>query len=129
VSIDVANRRPTLMDALTPVLDLLAGAGVRVTLDFTQLNPPGCYLHPPSISWRFNGGDFEATYKLTIVTEATDRTRAVANLSIQLDELVQVLGGLAVSAEPVDVLTADGSFNLPGYDLTWTQRIRSRRTA
>jgi hypothetical protein len=118
--------RPTVQDALMPVLDLLSGAGIRVTLDVTQLNPPGCFLALPSIDWRFQGGDFEASYRLTIVAESTDRTRAVANLSEQLDELVTVLGNRPVHADAVEVATADGTNTLLGYELSWSQRIRRR---
>jgi hypothetical protein len=128
MSIDVAQRRPTLMDALTPVLDLLAGAGVRVTLDYALLNPPGCLLQLTSLAWRFNGGDFETTYKLTVVTGDTDRTHAVVNLSAELDTIVAALKFAPVTAIPVDVLTADGTSSIPGMELTWSQRIRGRKT-
>jgi hypothetical protein len=128
MSIDV-DGRPTLMDALTPVLDLLAGAGVRVTLDYALLNPPGALLQLTNLDWRFQAGDFSTTFKLTVITGDTDRTHAVANLSAELDRIVVALGFLPVTAVPVDVLTADTTASLPGMELTWTQRIRGRRAA
>ena len=125
MSIDVTTR-PTLMDALTPVLDTLSGAGVRVTLDYKALNPPGCLLHPPTLAYRFQAGDFTATYRLWLITSATDRTQQVQNLGEQLDQVVTALKHSAVTASPVEVPTSDGTATLPGYELVWTQRIRRR---
>lgn len=127
MSIDV-GRRPVLMDSLTPVIDLLTNAGIRVTLDIAQLNPPGCLLGPPELDFRFNAGDFTASYSLTVVVGSTDRTKAIGNLSDYLGEVLAVLGDRAVTARPVDVTLADASTTLPGYELRWTTRIRSRRT-
>ncbi len=127
MSIDV-GRRPVLMDALQPVLDLLTAAGIRVTLDIVQLNPPGCLLGPPELDFRFAGGDFTATYVLIVVVGSTDRTKAIGNLSDFLTEVLIALGDRAVTARPVDVTLADQSTTLPGYELRWTTRIRSRRT-
>jgi hypothetical protein len=125
VSIDVA-RRPVLMDALTPVMDLLTTAGIRVTLDIVQLNPPGCLLGPPELDFRFNGGDFTAAYTLVAVVGSTDRTKAIGNLSDYLTEVLTALGERPVTARPVDVTLADASTVLPGYELRWTTRLRRR---
>ena len=126
MSIDVA-RRPVLMDALQPVLDLLTAAGIRVTMDITQLNPPGCLLGPPELDFRFNGGDYTASYVLVACVGSTDRTKAISNLSEYLTEVLIALGDRAVTARPVDVTLADASTTLPGYELRWTTRIRQRR--
>jgi hypothetical protein len=125
MSIDVA-RRPVLMDALTPVLDLLTSAGIRVTMDITQLNPPGCLLGPPELDFRFNGGDFTATYVLIATVGSTDRTRAIGNLSDYLAEVLAALGDRPITGRPVDVSLADASSALPGYELRWSTRIRRR---
>lgn len=125
MSIDV-GRRPVVMDALTPVVDLLTAAGIRVTLDIVQLNPPGCLLGAPELDFRFNGGDFTASYTLVVVVGSTDRTRAIVNLSDYLSEVLQALGDRPVTARPVDVTLADASTVLPGYELRWTTRIRRR---
>ena len=126
MSIDIATRRPTLMDALTPVLELLTAAGIRVTMDIVQLNPPGCLLGPPELDFRFNGGDFTASYTLIAVVGSTDRTRAISNLSEYLSEVLVALGDRPVTARPVDVTLADASTVLPGMELRWTTRIRRR---
>ena len=125
MSIDVA-RRPVLMDALTPVMDLLTGAGIRVTLDITQLNPPGCLLGAPELDFRFNGGDFTASYTLVAVVGSTDKTRAIMNLSDYLSEVLVALGDRPITARPVDLTLADASTLLPGMELRWTTRIRRR---
>lgn len=126
MSIDIATRRPTLMDAITPVIDLLTAAGIRVTMDISQLNPPGCLLAPPELDFRFNGGDFTASYTLIAVVGSTDKTRAIANLSDYLSEVLLALGDRPVTARPVDVTLADASAVLPGFDIRWSTRIRHR---
>lgn len=126
MSIDVA-RRPIVMDALTPIIDLLEAAGIRVTLDIAQLNPPGCLLGPPELDFRFPGGDFTATYVLIATVGSTDRTKAIVNLSEFLSEVLVALGDRPVTARPVDVTLADASTALPGYELRWSTRIRQRK--
>lgn len=125
MSIDVATR-PTLMDAIRPVLDQLTAAGIRVTLDITQLNPPGCILLPPELDFRFNAGDFTASYTLIATVGSSDRTRMIAALSDYLPTVLQALGDRPVTGRPVDVTLADSSTALPGYELRWTTRIRHR---
>jgi hypothetical protein len=126
MSIDIATRRPTLRDAIDPVLDLLTAAGIRVTLDITQLNPPGCLLGPPELDFRFNGGDFTASYVLVATVGSSDRTKMIYSLSDYLVEVLAALGDRPVTARPVDVTLADASTVLPGYELRWTTRIRHR---
>lgn len=126
MSIDVANRRPTLVDALRPVTDALTAGGIRVTLDISQLNPPGCLLGPPELDFRFNGGDFTASYSLIAVVGSTDKTRAIGNLSDYLTDVMAALGDRPLTARPVDVTLADASTVLPGYELRWTTRLRHR---
>ena len=126
MSIDIATRRPNLMDAMTAVLEQLTAAGIRATLDITQLNPPGCLLLPPELDFRFNAGDFTASYTLVCTVGSSDRTRMIASLSDYLSEVLQALGDRPVTGRPVDVTLADASTVLPGYELRWTTRIRHR---
>lgn len=121
---DVIGRRPTVSDAIAPILELLIAAGLRATVDVVQLNPPGCLLLAPELLFRFAGGDFTATHRLIAVVGSTDRTRAIAALSDYLDQVVAALGDRAVSARPVDVTLADASTLLPAYELQWTERVR-----
>jgi len=125
MSIDVA-RRPVVLDALRPVLDSLTAAGIRVTLDIAQLNPPGCMLGAPELDFRFNAGDFTASYSLIAVVGSTDKTKGIANLSDYLAEVMLALGDRPLTARPVDVTLADASTVLPGYELRWSTRIRHR---
>jgi hypothetical protein len=126
MSIDV-TARPVLMDAVAPVIAQLEAAGIRVTLDITQLNPPGCLMLPPELEFRFNGGDYTATYGLVAVVGSTDRSKGFANLSEFLSQVLAALGDRAVTGRPVDVGTADASTSLMGYQLSWTTRVRGRR--
>jgi hypothetical protein len=126
MSLDVATSRPTVMDAIRPVMEQLAAAGIRATLDIAQLNPPGVILLPPELDFRFNAGDFTASYALIAVVGSSDRTRMIVALSDFLPSVLQALGDRPVTARPVDVTLADASTVLPGYELRWTTRIRHR---
>lgn len=126
MSLDIAGRRPALADALTPVLQLLETAGIRVTLDITQLNPPGCLLLPPELDWRFNAGDFTAGYTLVVVVGSSDRTKMIYTLSDYLTEVLVALGDRQISGRAVDVMLADASTSLPAYELHWSTRVRHR---
>jgi len=124
MGIVAAGPRPTLMDALEPVLAMLDQAGIRVTLDYSKLNPPGCYLGPPELDFRFKAGDFTAAYTLLVVAGANDGTRAVQVLSAELDRVIVALGSQPVTARPVAVLPSDNSNVLLGMEVSWSSRIR-----
>jgi hypothetical protein len=119
-----AGPRPTLLDALTPVLAMLDQAGIRVTLDYSKLNPTGCYLGPPELDYRFKAGDFTANYTLLVVAGANDGTQAVRVLSAELDRVIVALGSRPVTARPVAVVPADASSVLLGMEISWSDRIR-----
>jgi hypothetical protein len=125
MSLDYGSR-PTVMDAIRPVMEQLTAAGIRATLDIAQLNPPGCILLPPELDFRMNAGDFTASYALIATVGSSDRTRMIVALSDYLPSVLQALGDRPVTARPVDVTLADASTVLPGYELRWTTRIRHR---
>jgi len=114
------------MDALAPALSMLENAGIRVTLDYAKLNPPGCYLAAPELDYRFKAGDFTAAYTLLVVAGANDGTRAVQVLSTELDRVMTALSNLPVTARPVAVLPADNSNVLLGMEVSWSSRIRGQ---
>jgi len=116
--------RPTLLDALTPVVAMLEAAGIRVTLDYSKLNPTGCYLGPPELDYRFKAGDFTASYTLLVVAGSNDGTRAISVLSAELDRVIVALGNRPVTARPVTVVPADNSNVLSAMEVQWTDRIR-----
>ena len=126
MGIVAAGPRPTLMDALTPVLAMLDQAGIRVTLDYSKLNPTGCYLGPPELDYRFKAGDFTAAYTLLVVAGANDGTRAVQVLSAELDRVIVALGNQPVTARPVAVMPSDNSNVLLGMEVSWSSRIRGQ---
>jgi hypothetical protein len=112
------------MDALEPVLAMLDQAGIRVTLDYSKLNPTGCYLGPPELEYRFKAGDFTATYTLLVVAGANDGARAVQALSVELDRVLIALANYPVTARPVSVLPADNSTVLLAMEVSWSSRVR-----
>lgn len=118
-----AGTRPLLTDALRPVLEALAAADIRCTLAIKDINPPGCYLHPPELLFRFHAGDFTANQKLLLVTSSKDRTASYDDMSALLDAVLVALGDRAVVARPADVETSDLSTYLTAYELTWADRI------
>jgi hypothetical protein len=118
--------RPTLLDALAQALSMLEGAGIRVTLDYSKLNPTGCYLGPPELEYRFKAGDFTAAYTLLVVAGANDGTRAVQALSAELDRVIVALGNQPVTAKPVAVVPADNSNVLLAMEVSWSSRIRGQ---
>jgi hypothetical protein len=115
---------PTLSEAMRAVTDALAAAGIRVTLDVRQLNPPCALLHPPDLAWRFRGGDMTVTHRLLLVCSAGDRTASYDRMSDLLISTQQALGDRVVTAAPTDVETSDLSAFLTAYELHWTERVR-----
>jgi len=120
----VVGRRPILLDAMTPILDALSGAGIRVLVDIKVINPPCAFLHPPELAFRFREGDFTARHKLLLIAAASDRTASYANMSDLLLQAQQALGDRAVVAVPAQVETSDLSTFLTAYELSWTENVR-----
>jgi hypothetical protein len=120
----VTPARPLLVDAMTPVVDALTAAGIRVTLDVKRINPPGCYLHPPELVMRWRAGDFTATHRLLVVAAASDRAASYVAISDLIDQVLQALGDAPVTLRPAAVETSDVSTYLTAYDLIWTDRVR-----
>jgi hypothetical protein len=120
----VTPTRPFLVDAITPILEALEAGGIRVTLDVKDLNPPGCYLAPPEIEFRFRAGDFTATHTLLLVVRNTTRRLAMAEMSGLLVAVQTILGERVQRARAVDVPTNDGTAVLLGYEFSWHERVR-----
>ena len=126
MSIDVATSRPSVMDAIRPVMEQLAAAGIRVTLDIAQLNPPGCILLPPELDYPVQRRRLHGELRAVVTVGSSDRTRMIVALSDFLPSVLQALGDRPITARPVDVTLADASTVLPGYELRWSTRIRHR---
>lgn len=120
----VTAGRPVLIDAVTPVLALLEASGIRVALDLRDLNPPGCYLAPPDLEFRFRAGDFTASYTLVAVARNSTRRAAYDDMSRLLVDVQRALGERAQTARAVDVPTNDTASVLLGYEFSWHERVK-----
>jgi hypothetical protein len=115
----------TILDPLDDILGKLEAAGVRATIDIRDLNPPGCYLAPPELEFRFRQGDYTATYTLLVCAPNTTRRQQFVAMAELLAAVNGALGYRSPNARPVDVPTNDGTAILLGYELSWTDRVRS----
>lgn len=120
----VTPAQPVLLDPLERILETLEAAGIRATLEIKDLNPPGCYLAPPELEFRFRQGDFTATYTLLVCAPNTTRRLQYAAMSSLLFDVQRALGERSTLARPVDVPTNDGTAVLLGYELSWHERVR-----
>jgi hypothetical protein len=116
---------PSLLDPLEAILGALEAAGVRATIEIKDLNPPGCYLAPPDLEFRFRQGDYTATYTLLVCAPNTSRRQQYAAMAELLAVVNGALGYRSPSARPVDVPTNDGTAVLLGYELSWSERVRT----
>ena len=120
----ITAAEPVLLDPLEAILAKLEAVGVRATIDIKELNPPGCYLAPPELEFRFRQGDFTATYTLLVCAPNTTRRLQYAAMSELLFTVQRALGDRSQVARPVDIPTNDGTAVLLGYELSWHERIR-----
>jgi hypothetical protein len=122
----VTAARPFILDAMTPIVEAIAAAGIRIALDLKDLNPPGCYLAAPELEFRYRAGDFTASYTLLAVARNTSRRLALAEIGELIVAVQSVLGERAQSGRPVDVPTNDGTAVLLGYEFSWHERVRQQ---
>lgn len=108
------------MDAITAAL---SAAGIRAVVDERDVNPPCAWLREPALSYRFNKGGWDASWRLLAVVPDSGRRVAIDQLADLVAQCQEALAGAVVAAEPVDVPTGAGAV-LPGYQLTWSDRIR-----
>jgi hypothetical protein len=120
----VTPAAPVLLDPAEEIIGKLEAAGIRATIDIKELNPPGCYLSPPELEFRFRQGDFTATYTLLVCAPNTTRRLQYAAMSSLLFAVQRALGERSPTARPVDVPTNDGTAVLLGYELSWHERVR-----
>jgi hypothetical protein len=123
-----ATRRPTTFQLAGAVWDLLGwltAAGLRATADIRNVNPPGVYVEPPLIAWRFGRGYVDLSWSVWLVVPNTGRDAALKNLG---PLLIDTYGALtAQGCSPTDAsfseLTApDGGPPMPAYLMNLTTR-------
>jgi hypothetical protein len=117
---------PTIVDAMDFVTAALEPTGYRVATDSRDLNPPGLLLNPPTLTYRYQTGSFDATFTLVVTAANTVRREAYAELSAMIANIHAALAGRVITARPVDVWASDQSGLIPAYELTWTDQLRAR---
>jgi hypothetical protein len=103
-----------LAGAVTEMVTTLEAAGVTACADQRDLNPPACYVAPPSIAWNRLEG-WTGTVDLYAVVPATGRVDALSALGPLVDAIVAVYP--ASVGYPIDLQPLDGTDPLPAYRL------------
>ncbi|MET0996217.1 MAG: hypothetical protein ABWY20_20015 [Mycobacterium sp.] len=104
------------------IVDRLRAAGIRATLDERDINPPAVWIKPPTLTFRFGKG-WTATWTVQAVVPDTGRNVALAALGTLVEAVQAALGGAAQTALPIALLIPGGAAPLPGYELTFNERI------
>lgn len=112
-----------LQEAAQGIVDALKAGGVRATLDPRDVNPPCVLVRPPDLAYRFRYGDWDATWKAWALTPDAGRGQVLKAFGPMLAAVQDALGGVVTAATPEDVTLPDGS-TIPGYALSWTERIK-----
>lgn len=109
--------------AAAEIVDMLVEAGVSATVDLRDLNTPGVFVPLPTLAYRFHKGDATATWRPVAAVAKAGRAQELTELSALLDAVQDALGGIAVTAAPVELTALAEAGSLPGYELTFTTRI------
>lgn len=117
---------PSIDGAMRMVLDALEPTGYRVAVDSRDLNPPGLLLNPPTLTYRFQSGSFDAVFTLVVTAANTERMAAYGELSEMIANISAALTGRVITARPVDVWSSDQTALIAAYELQWTDQLRSR---
>jgi hypothetical protein len=116
---------PDVDAAAAAIVARLAAAGVRASIDERDLNPPCVWVGPPTMSWRFKRGTWDAEWLLTAVVPDTGRGTSTAALAALVVKVQDAMGWAGVTARPVSLLVpGTGGVPLPGYEMSFTQRIQ-----
>jgi hypothetical protein len=110
--------------AVRAVVVRLEAAGLRAVCDERDVNPPCVYVPPPSISWRFRRGDFDAAFTAWCVVPNSGRDIALRNLGPLVTAAAAALGMAVITAVPGDLVVPELAAPLPAYLLTWSECVR-----
>jgi hypothetical protein len=114
---------PTLNDALDLVIGTLQDAGIRAVRDARDLNPPAVLVNPPTVTFRFARGTFDAEWSVLAVAPNSGNRPALDVLSNLMERVAEALGGAPITGTPYQLQVDGESDPLPSYQLTWTDRI------
>lgn len=104
------------------VVDELTAGGVRATLDGADVDPPCVLVRPPTITYRYGKGSWDAAFEAFATVPATGQSSSLTTAGDLVARATEALHGRVVTATPDD-LTLAGGGTVPMYRLTWTQRI------
>lgn len=108
--------------AMQTVVDTLTAADVRATLDPVDAHPPCVLVRPPTMTYRFGKGNWDAAFEAWVMVPANGINASLKQLGDLLEDAQSALGYHGVTATPDDATLNDGG-TVPMYRLSWTQRI------
>lgn len=111
-----------LYAATKAVVDELTAAGVRATLDGTDVHPPCVLVRPPSVSFRFGKGNWDAEFEAWVMVPSNGIAASLRAIGDLITEVQDALADRTVTAVPDDAQLVDGG-TVPMYRLSWTQRV------
>lgn len=120
----VTEAAPVIIAALTPVMEALQAAGVRVFDDVQDVNPPCVLMQPPVLTFRFKAGNYSAAQTAMLLTSNTVRRAQWVELSDLLEQVQQVLGyGIGDAVPVLSAYFPDGTGITAAYQISWTDRL------
>lgn len=108
--------------AAAAVVAKLKAGGVRATVDERSLNPPCVWVKPPNLAFRFGKG-WTAAWTLQAVVPDTGRDVALGALGRLVEQVQDAMGWTVAAALPISLLIPGGAAPLPGYEMTFNERI------
>lgn len=113
---------PDLEAAALAIVAELAAAGLNAAIEPAELNLPGVLVDLPVLEIRFGKG-WVAAWTLVLAVPNTDRRTALANLGGLLEAVITALNYQPQTARGVSLQLPDQGAPVPGYEITFTQRI------
>jgi hypothetical protein len=114
----------SIVEAMTALVDALAGAGIRAVVDERDINPPCALVNPPDVAYRFGKGGWSATWRVWAIVPDSGRNVSMANLDTLMGEIQLALGGMVTTATPINVSGVDGAGPLPAYEMVLTTTLQ-----
>lgn len=108
--------------AMDAVVEQLLAGGVRATVNGADVNTPCVLVRPPTMSYRFGKGYWDAEMTAWALVADTGTGNAMTALGELVTAAQLALNYAIVTARPDETTLVDGS-TVPTYVLTWTQRV------
>lgn len=108
--------------AAAAIVDRLKSAGIRATVDERDINPPAVWVKPPTLNFRYGKG-WAAVWTLQAVVPDTGRNNSLAALGALIVKVQTAMDWAVVTALPIALIIPGGAAPLPGYEMTFNERI------